>query len=73
VADNREQLRPTLEQLDRVAALLQRNKDALGVSIRDLAVFVRLFTNATGNGEWFDNYVCALLPPSAGPINPGGC
>ena len=29
VADNREQLRPTLEQLDRVAALLQRNKDNL--------------------------------------------
>jgi phospholipid/cholesterol/gamma-HCH transport system substrate-binding protein len=73
VADNREQLRPTLEQLDKVAALLQRNKDALGSSIRDLAVFVRLFTNATGNGEWFDNYVCALLPPSVGPINPGGC
>ena len=73
VADNREQLRPTLEQLDKVAALLQRNKDALGTSIRDLAVFVRLFTNATGNGEWFDNYVCALLPPSVGPINPGGC
>jgi phospholipid/cholesterol/gamma-HCH transport system substrate-binding protein len=73
VADNREQLRPTLEQLDKVAALLQRNKDALGTSIRDLAVFVRLFTNATGNGEWFDNYVCALLPPSVPPLNPGGC
>jgi phospholipid/cholesterol/gamma-HCH transport system substrate-binding protein len=73
VADNTEQLRPTLEQLDRVAALLQRNKDALGAGIRDLAVFVRLFANATGNGEWFDNYVCALLPPSVGPINPGGC
>jgi phospholipid/cholesterol/gamma-HCH transport system substrate-binding protein len=73
VADNREQLRPTLEQLDRVAALLQRNKDALGAGIRDLAVFVRLFTNATGNGEWFDNYVCALLPPSVGHINPEGC
>jgi phospholipid/cholesterol/gamma-HCH transport system substrate-binding protein len=73
VADNTDQLRPTLEQLDRVAALLQRNKDSLGAGIRDLAVFVRLFTNATGNGEWFDNYVCALLPPSVGPINPEGC
>ncbi|TWF78288.1 phospholipid/cholesterol/gamma-HCH transport system substrate-binding protein [Pseudonocardia hierapolitana] len=73
VADNEEQLRPTLEQLDRVAALLQRNRDSLGAGIRDLAVFVRLFANATGNGEWFDNYICALLPPSAGPINPGGC
>jgi phospholipid/cholesterol/gamma-HCH transport system substrate-binding protein len=73
VADNEDQLRPTLEQLDKVAALLQRNKDSLGAGIRDLAVFVRLFANATGNGEWFDNYICALLPPSVGPINPGGC
>lgn len=73
VADNKEQLRPTLEQLDRVAALLQRNKDSLGAGIRDLAVFVRLFANATGNGEWFDNYICALLPPAIGPLNPGGC
>ncbi len=73
VADNKEQLRPTLEQLDRVAALLQRNKDALGAGIRDLAVFVRLFTNATGNGRWFDNYICALLPPAVGPVNQEGC
>jgi phospholipid/cholesterol/gamma-HCH transport system substrate-binding protein len=73
VADNKEKLRPTLEQLDRVAALLQRNRDSLGSGIRDLAVFVRLFANATGNGEWFDNYICALLPPSVGPINPKGC
>ena len=73
VADNKDQLRPTLEQLDRVAALLQRNKDALGSGIRDLAVFVRVFANATGNGEWFDNYICALLPPSVGPINSEGC
>ena len=62
VADNKDQLRPTLEQLDRVAALLQRNKDALGSGIRDLAVFVRLFANATGNGEWFDNYICGAAP-----------
>jgi phospholipid/cholesterol/gamma-HCH transport system substrate-binding protein len=73
VADNREQLRPTLEQLDRVAALLQRNRDTLDASLQKEAVFVRLFTNAVGNGEWFDNYVCGLSPPPLGPINPGGC
>ncbi|MGH3587013.1 MAG: MCE family protein, partial [Pseudonocardia sp.] len=73
VADNREQLRPTLEQLDRVAALLQRNKDTLGEAVRNQAVFVRLFANATGNGEWFDNYVCGLFPPPIGPVNPEGC
>jgi phospholipid/cholesterol/gamma-HCH transport system substrate-binding protein len=73
VADNEEQLRPTLEQLDRVAALLQRNRDALDESLESEALFVRLFTNAVGNGEWFDNYVCGLFPPPLGPINPGGC
>jgi len=73
VADNREQLRPTLEQLDRVAALLQRNKDAIDAALPRYQAFLRLFTNATGNGEWFDNYICALLPPTVGPINPGGC
>ncbi|GAA1286869.1 MCE family protein [Pseudonocardia aurantiaca] len=73
VADNKEQLRPTLEQLDRVAALLQRNRDSLDASLQKEAVFVRLFTNAVGNGEWFDNYVCGLFPPPLGPINPGGC
>jgi phospholipid/cholesterol/gamma-HCH transport system substrate-binding protein len=73
VADNKEQLRPALEQLDRVAALLQRNRDSLDASLQKEAVFVRLFTNAVGNGEWFDNYVCGLFPPPLGPINPGGC
>lgn len=73
VADNREQLRPTLEQLDKVAALLQRNRDALDQSLGKEALFVRLFTNAVGNGEWFDNYVCGLFPPPLGPVNPGGC
>jgi phospholipid/cholesterol/gamma-HCH transport system substrate-binding protein len=73
VADNREQLRPTLEQLDKVAALLQRNRDALDQSLQKEALFVRLFTNAVGNGEWFDNYVCGLFPPSLGKVNSGGC
>ncbi|MCU1663878.1 MAG: transporter substrate-binding protein, partial [Pseudonocardia sp.] len=73
VADNRDQLRPTLEKLDNVAALLQRNRDALDNGLRLEAVFVRLFTNAVGNGRWFDNYNCGLMPPTIGPINPGGC
>ena len=73
VADNREQLRPTLESLDRVAATLQRNVDDLEEAIRLQPVFTRLFQNTVGNGEWFDNYVCALVPPQNGPINEGGC
>jgi phospholipid/cholesterol/gamma-HCH transport system substrate-binding protein len=73
VADNREQLKPTLEQLDRVAALLQRNKDALSDGLRNYAVFLRVFANTVGNGEWFDNYVCGLIPPPVGPVNEGAC
>lgn len=77
VADNQEQLRPALEQLDRVAAVLQRNQDNLSRTFELEAVFVRVFTNAVGSGRWFDNYACGLVPPAAtlGPvgINPNGC
>ncbi|WP_219412789.1 MCE family protein [Pseudonocardia nigra] len=73
VTDNSEQLRPTLESLDRVAATLQRNRDNLDQALELQAVFTRLFTNATGNGRWFDNYVCGMVPPEFGPINEGGC
>ena len=74
VADNQAQLRPTLETLDRVVAVLQRNQDDLAETLKNEAVFVQLFSNALGNGRWFDNYICGLLPvPSIGPLNPGGC
>jgi phospholipid/cholesterol/gamma-HCH transport system substrate-binding protein len=54
--------------------VLQSNQDNLAATLRNEAVFLRLFTNATGNGRWFDNYICGLLPtPSIGPLNPGGC
>lgn len=73
VAENREQLRPALEQLDRVAATLQRNQDSLDRGIELLAPFVRLFNNTLSNGRWFDNFVCNLVPPREGPINREGC
>ncbi|MGH3548259.1 MAG: MCE family protein [Pseudonocardiaceae bacterium] len=77
VADNRQQLRPALEQLDRVAAVLQRNQDNLDRALQLEPVFLRLFNNSLGNGRWFDNYVCGLLPPptAVGPlvINEPGC
>jgi phospholipid/cholesterol/gamma-HCH transport system substrate-binding protein len=77
VADNGRQLRPALEQLDRVAAVLQRNQQNLDLALQLEPVFIRLFTNTLGNGRWFDSYVCGLLPPptALGPlvINEGGC
>lgn len=63
VADNQAQLRPALETLDRVQAVLEENRDNLGEILDKEAVFIRVFGNALGNGRWFDNYLCGLLPP----------
>lgn len=73
VGENRDQLRTTLGRLDQVAAMLARNRDSIDTATERLALFARVFTNALGSGRWFDNYICGLLPPPVGPINPGGC
>lgn len=73
VDDNQAQLGPTLEQLDKVSAMLQRNQDNLNRSIEAFGPFTRLFSNVLGTGRWFDTYICGLLPPAVGPINPEGC
>jgi phospholipid/cholesterol/gamma-HCH transport system substrate-binding protein len=77
VADNRAQLRPTLQKLGDVTDILQRNQDNLGRSLALLAPFARVGANATGNGRWFEGYICGLLPPvvQAGgvSVNPNGC
>jgi phospholipid/cholesterol/gamma-HCH transport system substrate-binding protein len=65
VDDNDHRLRPTLESLDRVATVLERNRRQLEEGLRLQAVFIRLFTNAVGNGHWFDN--CTLIQLGAGP------
>ncbi|MEV0682096.1 MCE family protein [Actinosynnema sp. NPDC050436] len=64
VADNAAQLKPALEQLDRVSTMLQRNQDALNRGLALMAPFYRVFANTLGNGRWFDVYICGLLPPS---------
>jgi phospholipid/cholesterol/gamma-HCH transport system substrate-binding protein len=73
VEDNQEQLGPVLTSLDQLTGMLQRNQDALGKGIKNMAPFIRLFNNAVGNGRWFDNYICGLLPPALGSINEEGC
>ncbi len=73
VTDNQKQLGPVLTSLDQLTGMLQRNQDALGQGIKNMAPFVRLFNNAVGNGHWFDNYLCGLLPPQLGPVNQEGC
>lgn len=77
VADNQAQLRPALDELDRVTTILARNQDNLSASLRSLAPYVRTFNNVVGNGRWFEGYICGLLPPPTRlgiiDINPRGC
>ncbi|MEU3273694.1 MCE family protein [Saccharomonospora sp. NPDC006951] len=73
VDDNTGQLDPVLAQLDRLTSMLQRNQEALANGIKEFAPFIRVFNNTIGNGRWFDNYICGLLLPSAGPLNEEGC
>ncbi len=73
VNDNQSQLNPVLTELNQFTTMLQQNQTSLANGIQLLGPFARLFANTIGNGRWFDNYICGLLPPSIGPINQVGC
>ncbi|GAB3487968.1 MCE family protein [Amycolatopsis cihanbeyliensis] len=71
VADNSARLRPALEQLDRVNAVLQRNQDELNRSLALAGPYYRLIGNTMGNGRWIDTYLCGLIePPEGEPCAP---
>ncbi|TCO46501.1 MCE family protein [Actinocrispum wychmicini] len=61
VSDNSEQLRPALEQLDKVNTILQNNQDNLNRSLAMAGPYYRLVANAGGNGRWLDMYTCGLV------------
>ncbi|WP_019811858.1 MCE family protein [Saccharomonospora halophila] len=77
VADTEQDLRPALERLDSVTDMLQRNRGNLQRSLELLGPFTRIGTNVTGNGRWFEGYICGMLPPTinvdGAAFNPGGC
>ncbi|MEU4448210.1 MCE family protein [Actinosynnema sp. NPDC050801] len=61
VADNNEQLRPALEQLERVTDVLRDNQDALNRGLALAGPYYRVLNNALGNGQWVDTYLCGLV------------
>jgi phospholipid/cholesterol/gamma-HCH transport system substrate-binding protein len=67
VRDNREAIRPALQNLKNVLAVLQANQANLDRGIELLAPFVRVFANTIGNGRWFDTYIHNLVPVPGGP------
>ena len=73
VTDNQQQLNPVLNELNQFTTMLQQNQTSLANGISLMAPFARLFSNTIGNGRWFDDYICGLVPPSIGPINQVGC
>jgi phospholipid/cholesterol/gamma-HCH transport system substrate-binding protein len=70
VGDNRETLKPALQKLRAVVAVLQRNRTRLEATLSTLAPFVNAFANVVGNGRWFDSYVDGMtqgfLPSTGG-------
>ena len=62
VTQTRADLKPALEHLDNVVAVLNKNEDNLDNSLRLMAPFYRVFANTLGNGPWFDTYIQNLPP-----------
>ncbi|MFD1046922.1 MCE family protein, partial [Kibdelosporangium lantanae] len=63
VADNRTQLQPVLQQLDKVTSLLQRNQDNLSRGLAALAPFVRISTNTTGRSATWSRSAAGTRSP----------
>lgn len=61
-ADNNKQLKPTLESLGRVTAVLVKNRKSLDKVLSLTGSYNRLVGNTLGNGRWLDNYVCGVVP-----------
>lgn len=64
VADNNKQLKPTLDSLGRVTAVLVKNRKSLDKVLSLAGSYNRLVGNTLGSGRWFDNYVCGIVPKS---------
>ncbi|HET8602542.1 MAG TPA: MCE family protein [Marmoricola sp.] len=63
VQQSRGDLKPALDNLRSVVAVLLKNQNNLDQSLRLMAPFYRVFANLLGNGPWFDTWI-ANLPPA---------
>jgi phospholipid/cholesterol/gamma-HCH transport system substrate-binding protein len=71
VQDTRADLKPALDNLQRVVDLLNSNQENLDQSLRLMAPFYRVFANTLGNGPWFDTII-ENFPPAPGNPGSGG-
>ena len=68
VADNEAQLKPALDRLNSVLALLQRNKQNIADSIDNLGPYAAALGEQVGNGPWFNAYVVNATSTELRPL-----
>ncbi len=65
VADNEKELAPTLEKLNSVTALLQKNSDNIAKALAGLAKYQVTQGESVNNGFYYNAFVGNLLPSQA--------
>ncbi|WP_054816573.1 MCE family protein [Nocardia arizonensis] len=68
VADNEAQLKPALERLNSVLALLQRNKQNLDGALDRVGPYAAALGEQVGNGPWFNAYVVNATSTELRPL-----
>jgi phospholipid/cholesterol/gamma-HCH transport system substrate-binding protein len=71
VRQSRADLKPALQHLESVLAVVNKNEDNLDRSLELMAPFYRVFANVFGNGPWWDTYI-ANLPPVPNVVGGAG-
>lgn len=62
VAENRTQLRPVLDKLNGVVAMLDNRKERLQQAVKGLSQYAMALGDAVGSGPFFKAYIVNLLP-----------
>lgn len=65
VADNEKELAPTLERLNSVTAMLERNSDNITKAMKGLAKYMVTQGESVNNGFYYNAFVGNLLPAQA--------
>ncbi|MFD3507277.1 MCE family protein [Nocardia sp. NPDC058666] len=68
VADNEAQMKPTLDRLNSVLGLLQRNKQNLREALENLGPYASALGEQVGNGPWFNAYVVNATSTELRPL-----
>ncbi|RDH77171.1 MCE family protein [Mycolicibacterium moriokaense] len=63
VKDNEAELAPTLDRLNSVTAMLERNRDSLSKALPGLKKFERTTSESVSSGAYYSAYVPNLIPP----------